>query len=78
MAVGYTDENGVVVFTGRGEYLWIASKEGYVTKNGKVQLDRDMEVNITLDLTPPAISLGGILSVWSTVIVGAVASILWG
>ncbi len=77
MVVGYTDENGVIVFKCSGEYSWIASKEGYITRNGKVQLDRDMEVNITLELTPPAISLAGILSVWSSVLVGAAASILW-
>lgn len=77
MAEGYTDENGVIVFTGNGEYSWTVSKEGYVTQSGRVLLDRDKTIDITLDITPPPVSMGGMLSLWLSLLGGGIASIIW-
>lgn len=77
MAEGYTDENGVIVFTGDGEYSWTVSKEGYITQNGRILLDRDKTVEITLEPTPSPVSMGGMLSLWTSLIFGGIASIVY-
>lgn len=77
MAKGYTDEQGKVTFiVEEGIYSWKVSKEEHETKWGRVTITEDVTVEVELPILSPPISTAAMITLWTSILAGGVASII--